>query len=181
MERKSKSDLTALKERAARHAKEFCTELFPDGRLSRTGGYWIVDDQDSRISLKSGYFWSIANYSKKPKGDILTLWLRVKGYLVKREIPKEEQPATTPIRNPAVSLLARLKNQGKESPRVQPEEGTSVGLAELKSRLSLVGRFGGYQFRDSESFRQGVESFIEWLDERFPVRSDLHEVIGWDS
>jgi hypothetical protein len=107
--------------------------------------------------------------------------MRVKGYLVKREIPKEEQPATTPIRNPAVSLLARLKNQGKESPKVQPEEGTSVGLAELKSRLSLVGRFGSYQFRDSESFRQGVESFIEWLDERFPVRSDLHEVIGWDS
>jgi hypothetical protein len=141
VERIPQSDLTALKERAARHAKEFCTELFPDGRLSRTGGYWIVED--FRISLSSGLFWSVANYSKRRKGDILTLWMIAK------------------------KLMAKIETKSGPS------------LDAIRSRLASYG--SGYQFRDSESFRQGVESFIEWLDERFPVRSDLHEVIGWDS
>jgi len=116
--------LTALKERAVRHAREICEQLFPEGRLGRSGGYWIVDDQDFRISLSSGYFWSISNYSKRPKGDILTLWMIVKNQMVK----------------------------------IETNSGTSVYA--IRSRL-LAASHGGYQFRDSESFRQGVASFIE--------------------
>jgi hypothetical protein len=152
MERIPQSDLTALRERAARHAIEFCEELYPSGRLSRTGGYWIVDDQDIRISLSSGYFWSIANYSQKPKGDIITLWLRAKGFLIKPS---------------ARSILEKIS--------AFPATPT------LRDRLSAGSRFGGYKFRSSDSFRLGVESLTDWLDDKFPVRSDLHLVTSYDS
>jgi hypothetical protein len=148
MERIPQSDLNALKQRVVMHIREFCKELFPDGRLAPSGQYWIVTDRDFRISLSTGYFWNIAGsgFSKKPNGDCLTLWLIAKNLLVKKA---QTEPKTN--------------------------------LESIRARLESAGRFGAYRFPNSDSFRQGVESLIEWLDERFPVRSDLHVLVDYDS
>jgi hypothetical protein len=145
MERIPQSDLTALKLRAVRHAREFCEELFPNGHLGPSGEYWIVPDRDFRVSLSTGYFWSISNYSKKPKGDLITLWMIAKGLLVCN--PK---PAKT-------------------------------NVEEIRARLASAGRFGAFRFASSESFQKGVTSLMGWLEENFPVRSDLHVLVGYDS
>jgi len=146
MQRIPQSDLTALKQRVVRHSLEFCETLFPGGRLGPSKDYWIVKDRDFRISLKTGYFWNISNYTEKPKGDLLTLWLIAKNFLVKR---------------------------------VQTQT-TGSALDNLRARLSSAGRFGGYSFPSSESFSQGVASLFEWVD-NFSVRSEIHDLVGYDS
>jgi hypothetical protein len=49
----------------------------------------------------------------------------------------------------------------------------ATGKIELRMRHAT--------FKEEGSFQKAIASFIDWLDERFPVRSEIHEQIGYDS
>jgi hypothetical protein len=145
--KKERIDTTFLKARGQLHVRELIAEFFSEGHETKSG-YWITPE--FRISLSTGCFWrNIANgYSRRPAGDVLTLFLIAKRFLI---------PAT-PVLVP---------------------EGLS-NLEALKLRIASVsGCTPGYQFIP-EGFVNGVEAFSEWL-EQFALRSEIHELIGYDS
>jgi hypothetical protein len=146
---KPKIDTTFLKARGQLHVRDLIAEFFSDGRETK-GGYWITPE--FRISLSTGCFWKnfSQGYSRRPIGDILTLFLIAKRFLI---------PAT-PLTVP---------------------EGLS-NLEELKLRIAKAcksSRTPGYEFIP-EGFALGVEAFSTWL-EQFAAKSEIHELVGYDS
>src|SRR5258708_34742189 len=83
LERISSSDLSYLKRRAVLHVRELIAEFFPNGRLT-PGGYWITPEL--RISISTGCFWKNGGvHSRRPAGDVLTLFLVGAGFIVPEE------------------------------------------------------------------------------------------------
>jgi hypothetical protein len=143
-----KIDTTFLKARAALHVSDLIAEFFSEGHETK-GGYWITPE--FRISLSTGCFWKnfSQGYSRRPVGDVLTLFLIAKRFLI----------PSTPVLVP---------------------EGLSK-LEELKLKIASVSgsRTPGYQFVP-EGFALGVDAFSTWL-EQFPARSEVHELLAYDS
>ncbi len=81
-ERISSADLSYLKSRAVLHIRQLVDEFFPNGRLT-PGGYWVTPEL--RVSLSTGCLWKNGSSSSRPLGDILTLFLIAKGFLVPQE------------------------------------------------------------------------------------------------
>jgi hypothetical protein len=152
-ERISQADLSYLKSRAVLHVREMIAEFFPHGRLT-PGGYWVTDDL--RISRSSGCLWKnkAEGYSRRHVGDVLTLFLIAKGFLV-------------PVKPVAIEGLS--------------EGRTRVEELKLKIAATYGSRITGYYgFPEPESFAKGVEAFSTWL-EQFPARSEIHELLAYDS
>jgi hypothetical protein len=101
-ERISKAHLDYLKSRAALHIRELVAEFFPAGHFGRSGEYWITPEL--RISMSTGCFWRNGSSSRRPAGDILTLWCIGSGLVVEEKIPEEQ--------NSLEALKARLSNTG---------------------------------------------------------------------
>jgi hypothetical protein len=144
--KKPKIDTTFLKARGQLHVRDLIAEFFSDGRETK-GGYWITPEL--RISLSTGCVWAKRYRNRSPMGDVLTLFLIAKRFLI---------PATLVV-----------------------PEGLSK-LEELKLRIAATGsrRPGyGYEFIP-EGFAKGVEAFSTWL-EQFAARSEIHELVGYDS
>jgi hypothetical protein len=141
VDRIPKAHLDYFKSRAALHVRELVDEFFPNGRLGPNEQYWITPEL--RISLSTGVFWKNGVYSRRPAGDVLTLFLIGAGFLV-------------PAERIAVDDLNRIEA--------------------LKAKLS-----GGIpRFKKAGDFQRGVQSLSEWL-EQFPARSEVHELLAYDS
>src|ERR1700730_8215310 len=84
-EKKERIDTTFLKSRAALHIREMIAVFFPDGRLGPNEQYWITPEL--RISISTGCVWKnfSQGYSRRPSGDVLTLFLIARGFLVPEE------------------------------------------------------------------------------------------------
>jgi hypothetical protein len=141
--KRERIDTSFLKARAVLHIRELIAEFFPIGHESK-GGYWITED--FRISLQTGCFWKnfSQGFSRRPVGDVLTLFLIAKGFLVPQE---------------------RIAVDGTNRIEV------------LKARLA---NRGPYRFANEGAFQRGVEAFANWL-EQFPMRCEVHELVGYDS
>jgi hypothetical protein len=152
-ERISSADLAYLKSRATLHLREMIDEFFPDGRLGPNEQYWITPEL--RVSISTGGVWKNFSQgrSRRPIGDVLTLFLIAKGFLV-------------PVKPVTIEGLS--------------EGQTRVEELKLKISAACGSRTGYYGFPEPESFAKGVESLSNWL-EQFSARAEVHELVGYDS
>jgi hypothetical protein len=103
--KKERIDTTFLKSRAQLHIPELIARFFPDGRLGPNEQYWITPEL--RISISTGCVWKnfSQGYSRRPCGDVVTLFLIARDFLV----PEERESIKG---NGIEALKARLANRG---------------------------------------------------------------------
>jgi hypothetical protein len=51
----------------------------------------------------------------------------------------------------------------------------------LREKLKAGSRGSPYAFKEDGAFQAGVKALATWLEERFPMRSELMDLVAYDS